>query len=72
MMECLYCKGNMEKGYAPFHLDQNGYHIQWDQVPAWVCVQCGEPYFESPQVTLIQKAVMALEREAHELLQKSA
>lgn len=62
----------MAKGYAPFHLDQKGYHIQWDQVPAWVCGQCGEAYFESEQVDLIQKAVMAFEHETNQLLKRSA
>ena len=45
-MECIHCKGQMKRGAAPFSLDRNGYHVSWDSVPAWVCTQCGEPFFE--------------------------
>ncbi|MEO6554110.1 MAG: YgiT-type zinc finger protein [Nitrospiraceae bacterium] len=27
-------------------------------MPAWVCTQCGEPYFEAKEVELIQKRVL--------------
>ncbi len=63
-MECLHCKGQMVHGAAPFSLDRNGYHVSWDAVPAWVCTQCGEPYFESREVDLIQKALEGLDRES--------
>ena len=62
-MECPYCKGRMEKAAAPFTIDRKGYHVHWDAVPAWVCVQCGEAYFESREVDVIQRALLALERE---------
>ncbi|MEO7862458.1 MAG: YgiT-type zinc finger protein, partial [Nitrospirales bacterium] len=52
-MECIHCKGRMGKGTAPFSLDRTGYYVSWDAVPAWVCTQCGEPYFESREVELI-------------------
>ncbi len=67
-MECLHCKGSMVRGHAPFSLDRKGYHISWDAVPAWMCTQCGEPYFESREVTLIQKAIAALEHESAALV----
>ena len=66
-MECLSCKGRMERRSAPFSLDRSGYHIHWDAVPAWVCIQCGEPYFESHEVEVIQRALAALERETGDL-----
>jgi len=47
-----------------FSLDRNGYHVSWDAVPAWVCSQCGEPFFESREVDLIQKALTELDRES--------
>ncbi len=63
-MECIHCKGHMVKAVAPFSVDRKGYHVFWDAVPAWVCVQCGEPYFESREVTLIQRALSALDQES--------
>lgn len=66
-MDCIHCKGRMVRGTAPFSLDRKGYHVSWDAVPAWVCVQCGEPYFESREVELIQKALAGLDRESNAL-----
>jgi YgiT-type zinc finger domain-containing protein len=63
-MECIHCKGRMVRGTAPFSLDRKGYHVSWDAVLAWVCTQCGEPYFESREVELIQKALAGLDRES--------
>jgi YgiT-type zinc finger domain-containing protein len=63
-MECIHCKGRMKRGTAPFSLDRNGYHVSWDAVPAWVCTQCGEPFFESREVDLIQRALTELDRES--------
>ena len=63
-MECLHCKGRMVRSTAPFSLDRNGYHVAWDAIPAWVCGQCGEPFFESREVELIQKALTELDRES--------
>ena len=62
-MECMYCKGRMERRTTPFSMDRNGYHVSWDAVPAWVCTQCGEAYFEPREVDLIQKALRALDNE---------
>lgn len=67
-MKCLHCKGRMERKTAPFSLDRKGYHVSWDAIPAWVCTQCGEPYFEAKEVELIQKALTALEREGAALV----
>lgn len=63
-MECLHCKGVMKKTTAPFGIDRKDYHIYWNAIPAWVCDQCGEPYFESREVELIQNALKAFDRES--------
>ena len=67
-MECIHCKGRMKRRTAPFSLDRNGYHVCWDAVPAWVCTQCGEPFFESRKVELIQNALRDLDRESEALI----
>lgn len=66
-MECLHCKGKMVRGEAPFSADRNGYHISWEAVPAWVCTQCGEAYFEEHEVLHIQKALQDVDRETSAL-----
>jgi YgiT-type zinc finger domain-containing protein len=63
-MECMHCKGRMVRGMVPFRLDRNGYHVSWDAIPAWVCTQCGETFFESREVDLIQNALRDLNRES--------
>ena len=68
VMECVHCKGSMKKATAPFSIDRKGYLVRWEAVPAWVCTQCGEPYFEPREVDLIQNALSALDRETAPLL----
>jgi len=53
----------MNKGNAPFSADRNGYHISWKSIPAWVCPQCGEAFFEENEVNHIQKALEKIDLE---------
>jgi YgiT-type zinc finger domain-containing protein len=66
-MECMYCKGEMKKGTVPFHVDRKGVHLTLDEVPAWICNQCGEPYFEEMEVESIQAMIQSVENEAQKL-----
>ena len=61
-MKCIHCRGEMKKGNTPFHVDRKGYHILLDSVPAWICEQCGESYFEEKEVDAIQELVKAVEQ----------
>lgn len=38
-----------------------------DAVPAWVCEQCGEAYFEEKEVDTIQDLVRSIEAETDAL-----
>lgn len=66
-MKCFLCNAEMEMGTAPFHVDRNGYHITFDKIPAWICKQCGEPYFEEIQVNEIQNAIKDMDKHANQL-----
>lgn len=66
-MKCMYCQGQMERGTAPFHIDRNGYHLLFDRIPAWVCSQCGEVYFEEGEVDSIQAVVRAVDEQVEKL-----
>lgn len=66
-MKCIHCHGEMRRGGAPFHVDRNGYHLLLDAVPAWVCSQCGEAYFEESEVESIQHAIGAIDDQAKRL-----
>ena len=67
-MECMYCKGHMKRGTAPFHIDRKGYHLVFDTVPAFVCEQCGEVYFDEPEVDSMQEAIRAVDVQAAKIL----
>ena len=60
-MKCLHCQGRMERKTAPFHIDRKGYHLTVDAIPAWVCTQCGEPFFDEAEVQVIQDLIRAVE-----------
>jgi len=68
-MKCLYCKGQMKRGKAPFHLDRKGVHLSLDSVPAWVCEQCGEPYFEESEVDAIQAVLREVDKNIPQLVE---
>lgn len=66
-MECLHCKGKMERGIAPFHIDRKGYHLTFDAIPAWICTQCGEAYFEENEVEAIQNVLKTLDEKTERM-----
>ena len=63
-MECTFCKAPMKRSTAPLTIDRKGYHLHWNDVPAWVCTQCGEPYFELDVLDRIEAAIETLDRES--------
>ena len=69
-MKCVHCKGRMKRGTAPFHIDRKGCHLMLESVPAWVCEQCGEAYFEEKQVDAIQELIRSVEHKAQGLAAK--
>lgn len=71
LMKCIHCQGQMRRATAPFHVDRKGYHLLLDAVPAWVCVQCGEAYFEEIEVESIQEAIRALDNHAARLAESA-
>ena len=67
-VNCVQCHGRMKLSSAPFHFDRNGYHLTFDSVPAWVCDQCGEPYFQEREVNAMQRVIQGLDEEARQLV----
>ena len=66
-MKCMHCQGKMEKDAAPFHIDRKSYHLTLDAVPAWVCRQCGEVYFDESEVDSIQNIIRTVEDQTERL-----
>ena len=52
----------MKWGMAPFHVDRKDCHLTLDAVPAWVCEQCGEAYFEEKESALIRAYPWAIKK----------
>jgi YgiT-type zinc finger domain-containing protein len=66
-MKCLCCQGEMVRGAAPLHIDRKDVHVSLGNVPAWVCTQCGEAYFEEAEVDAVQDIVRAVDEKAGRL-----
>ena len=60
-MECLHCKGKLVRKKVSYAVNRKGYHLVIDDVPAWVCEQCGEPLFEEETVDLVQEMLRAVD-----------
>ena len=67
-MRCIHCQGEMKRSSAPFHIDRKGCHITLDNVPAWVCGQCGEAYFEEKEVDAVQDLIKLVDQKAEKML----
>ncbi len=66
-MKCVHCQGVMKRGTAPLHIGRSGCHLVLDRVPAWVCEQCGEAYFDEREVTAIQELVRSVDEKSRAL-----
>ena len=66
-MECFHCKGKMKKGETSYTVNRKDYHLVLDHVPAFICEQCGEPYFEENGIELVQQIIRDIDRNSGQL-----
>ncbi len=66
-MKCFHCQAELRKGTATFTDSRNGYVLVLQDLPAWVCPQCGEPLFEEPAVQGIQDVLHTLDKQVEKL-----
>ena len=71
-MKCPYCKGELKPGRATYTANRHGYHLLLDDMPAWVCQQCGEPVFEEGAVEAIQRLLTTVDDGVQLARQKAA
>ena len=62
-MECLHCQGQLVQKRMSYTANRNGYHLIIDDVPAWVCEQCGEPMFDEETVNIIQAMLREVDKQ---------
>lgn len=61
-VRCIHCEGRMERGTAPVRIERDGYRLAWDSLPAWICSRCEAPYFEEPEVRMVQRALAVMKQ----------
>lgn len=66
-MKCMYCQDEMARGNVPFYIDRKNVRLALDNVPAWICAQCGEAYFEEAEVNAVQDIVRAVDEQTGKL-----
>ncbi len=66
-MKCLHCQSELKRGTATFTDSRNGYVIALQDIPAWVCRQCGEPMFDHDAVSGIQDLLRAVDERIEKL-----
>jgi YgiT-type zinc finger domain-containing protein len=69
-MECSHCKSDLEPGRTTYSANRHGYHLRLDDIPAWICQQCGEPVFEERVVAAIQQLLMRLDESMERVSQR--
>ena len=60
---CEFCEGTVEPRTIRARFQFHGETIYVDHVPAWVCTQCGEQYFDAP----VYKRLEAIARQRERL-----
>lgn len=60
-MKCYFCDEEMKKGKTTYTVNRHNYHLLIDDVPAWICSQCGEVYFEEDEVDAIQEMIKSVD-----------
>lgn len=66
-MTCFHCHATLHRGTATFTDSRKGYVLVLQDLPAWVCPQCGEPLFEEAAVEGIQAVLKTLDEQVEKL-----
>ena len=66
-MKCSHCQSELKRSTATFTDSRNGYVIALQDIPTWVCIQCGEPMFDTDAVSGIQDLLWAVDERVKKL-----
>jgi len=66
-MNCLFCNGKLKKSAVAYTVNRKGYHLYIEKVPALVCTQCGEKFFDEKETQSIQNALKDFEKNIERL-----
>lgn len=63
-MKCYYCKGKLKLKKITHNINRKGYDVILRDVPALVCQDCGEIFFEEQSVNQIQSLIENIDKKA--------
>lgn len=66
-MRCFPCQAELHRRTTTFIDSRKGEVLVLQDVPAWVCSQCGEPLFEEAAVEGIQTVLRTLDAQVQKL-----
>ncbi len=67
-MTCYFCKtGSTEPGYTSFVADRDDRLVAIRNVPALICRQCGEAYFENDVACALYEQIEKLRNKGNEV-----
>ena len=66
-MKCLHCQSELKRGAATFTESRNGYIVVLQDIPAGVCIQCGESLFDPDAMSGIQDVLRAVDERVEKL-----
>jgi len=66
-MKCAQCGGKLTHQRTSYTIARSGYHLTVNDIPAWVCTQCGQPLFDDEQSATLERLIAALDAGAERL-----
>ncbi|MBI1802284.1 MAG: YgiT-type zinc finger protein [Chloroflexi bacterium] len=64
---CMHGQGQLARQRVSFAANRKGYHLIIDDLPAWVCEQCGEPMFDEETVNRVQEMLREVDARVEKL-----
>lgn len=63
-MKCFYCDNNLKSEKITYNINRKGYDVILRDVPAYVCQECGQVFFEEKGVESIQSLISDLDKKS--------
>jgi YgiT-type zinc finger domain-containing protein len=57
----------LERGISSYRVDREGYHLTLEDLPSWVCQQCGLAVYDDDQSDTIEQVIQTLDAAAQRL-----
>lgn len=61
-MNCHFCQNKLKPKKVTYNINRQGYDVILREVPAFICQECGEVFFEEKSVDLIQSLIRDIDK----------